>query len=352
MREEISRGETMNITLKELAEKIGGEVAGDPEVCILGAADIPDAVCGEIVFAETPRHLGEAQKSNASAIIAARDADASGKPLIRVDNPRYAFARILEVFSPSAFREPGVHPTCIVGEGVTIGENPSIANNVYIGRNTAIGKNAVIYPFVYIDDNVTIGDNCIIRPSVTISDTSEIGNNVIIHSGTAVGSDGFGYIRIGNDQYKIPQIGKVVIGSNVEIGANVTIDRARTGKTVIGNGTKIDNLVHIAHNVVIGENSIIVAQVGIAGSTEIGSNVILAGQVGVKDHIKIGDNSVICAQGGVIGDVSPGEFLSGFPARPHREQMKFFAVQNKLPGLLRQVRDLEKRIKELEDGQK
>ncbi len=339
----------MNKTLRELADLIGGEVSGDSGVCISGAADISDAASGDIVFAETPRLLAEARKSQATAIIVHKNADISEKPVIRVDNPRYAFARTLEIFAPSKIHEPGVHPTCIVGEGTTIGENPSIGSHVYIGRNTTIGNDVVIYPSVYIDDNVSIGDNCTIYPFCTIHDTVEIGNKSIIHSGSVIGSDGFGYIRVGSEQYKIPQIGKVIIGDNVEIGANVTIDRARTGKTEIGRGTKIDNLVHIAHNVTIGENCIIIAQAGIAGSTEIGNNVIMAGQAGVKDHVKVGDNAILCANAGVIGDVAAGEFLSGYPARPHREQMRLYAAQTKLPGLLRLVRDLERRVKELED---
>lgn len=336
-------------SLGELAELVDGELAGNPSIQITGAADIADAVEGEIVFAETPKHLGQAERSRASAIVTYRDASNSSKPIIRVANPRYAFAQILSVFSPEKHREGGIHPTSVVGEGTSIGENPSIGYNVYIGRNTKIGKNAWIYPFVFIGDNVEIGDDCVLHPFVALQDGIYVGNNVTIHSGTVIGSDGFGYTRIGDEHFKIPQIGTVVVGDNVEIGANVTIDRARTGKTTIGSGTKIDNLVHIAHNVTVGKNCIIVAQVGISGSCELGDRVVLAGQSGLKDHLVIGDDAIICARAGVIGDVEPGAFVSGYPARPHREQMRMHAVQQRLPSLLRELKELEKRVQELEE---
>jgi UDP-3-O-[3-hydroxymyristoyl] glucosamine N-acyltransferase len=336
-------------TLKELAELVNGDLHGDPDVCIQGAADIADAEEGDIVFAESPRFFEEAQRSRASAIIVRRGMHNSSKPTIAVDNPRYAFARVLEEFSPVKNREIGIHPTSVIGPGTIIGENPSIGYNVYIGRNTNIGKNVWIYPFAYIGDNVRIGDNCIIYPFVAIHDDVVIGNSVIVHSGTVIGSDGFGYTCVNGEHYKMPQIGKVVIGDNVEIGANVTIDRARTGKTVIGRGTKIDNLVQIAHNTEIGENCVIVAQVGISGSVKVGNGVILAGQTGLKDHISIGDGAVVCAKSGVIGDVGPGEVVSGYPARSHKDQMRILASQQKLPTLLKQVKELERRVGELEE---
>ena len=335
-------------SLRELADLVEGDIEGDPEVRISGAADIADAQEGNIVFAETPRFVEEARKSRASAIIIYKGARNSGKPTITVANPRYAFAQVLRVFAPAKTREPGIHPTSIVGPGASIGENPSIGFNVYIGRNASIGGNAWIYPFVFIGDNVRLGDNCIIYPLVAIHDGVTIGNDVIVHSGTVIGSDGFGYTKVGGEHYKMPQIGTVVIGDNVEIGANVTVDRARTGKTVIGRGTKIDNLVHIAHNVKIGENCIVVAQVGVSGSVDIGDRVVLAGQAGLKDHITVGDDTVIYARAGVIGNIGSGEFVSGYPARSHKNQMRIQAAQQRLPALLRLVKDLERRIKELE----
>ncbi|HUV03763.1 MAG TPA: UDP-3-O-(3-hydroxymyristoyl)glucosamine N-acyltransferase [Armatimonadota bacterium] len=339
-------------SLRELAELVEGDLEGDPELRISGAADIADAEEGDIVFAETPRFVEEARKSRASAIIAYRGARNSGKPTISVANPRYAFAQALNAFSPAKTRESGIHPTSVVGPGASIGENPSIGFDVYIGRNASIGNNAWIYPFVFIGDNVRLGDNCIIYPFVALYDGVTIGNDVIVHSGAVIGADGFGFTKVGGEHYKMPQIGTVVVGDYVEIGANVTIDRARTGKTVIGRGTKIDNLVHIAHNVKIGENCVVVAQVGISGSVDIGDRVVLAGQAGLKDHITVGDDAVICARAGVIGDIGSGEFVSGFPARSHKEEMRIHAAQQRLPALLRLVKDLERRIKELEGRSK
>jgi len=339
----------MSKSLRELAELIRGEVVGDPETQVYGAADITDAHVGDIVFAETPKLVEQARRSQASAIIAHKRARNSGKPMITVENPRYAFAQVLKVFSPVRYRESGVHPTSFVGQGTYIGESPSIGFNVHIGRNSRIGNNAWIYPLVFIGDNVEIGDDCLIYPLAAIHDDVKLGNSAIVHSGAVVGSDGFGYTKVNGEHYKMPQIGTVVIGDNVEIGANVTIDRARTGRTEIGSGTKIDNLVHIAHNVKIGENCIVIAQVGISGSVEIGDRVILAGQAGLKDHVAVGDDAVVCARAGVIGDVDPGAFVSGYPARSHKEQMRMHAAQRKLPAVLKLIKDLERRIKELED---
>ena len=339
----------MQKSLKELAEMVGGELTGSPDLPISGAADITDAEEGDIVFAESPKHLEEAVASRASAVIAFEGANDSGKPIVAVRSPRYAFAQILTVFSPERRREPGIHPSSIVGSDTAIGEDPSIGPNVYIGRNTTIGRNVFIHPFVYIGDDVRIGDDCVLYPFASILDRTELRDRVTIHSGTVIGSDGFGYTKVGHEHYKIPQIGHVVIGDDVEIGANCTIDRARTGVTEIGRGTKLDNLVHVAHNVRIGEDCIIIAQVGISGSVKIGNEAVLAGQAGIKDHVTIGDGAILCARSGVIGDIEPGAFVSGYPARDHREQMRLYAAEQRVPALLKTVKDLEKRIKSLED---
>lgn len=338
----------MTKSVKELAVLVGGEIVGDGAVEITGAADIQDARDGDIVFAETAKLFEQARESRSAAIITNTGARNSGKPVIAVDNPRYAFAQVLEVFSPSENRPAGIHPASLPGPNASVGENPSIGRNVHIGDNVTIGKDAWIHPFVFIDDDVHVGNNAIIYPFVSIHRNASIGDNVRIHSGTVIGSDGFGYTQVRGRHYKIPQIGSVVIGDDVEIGANVTIDRARTGKTEIGRGTKIDNLVHIAHNVRIGEDCLVIAQVGISGSVHIGNRVILAGQAGIKDNITIGDHAIICARAGVIGDIKPDAFVSGYPARPHRDQMRLQAVQNRLPDMLKQLKVLKKRVHELE----
>jgi len=340
----------MRKSLGELAVLVGGEVVGDPSTEISGAADIADAQEGDIVFAETPKLLEEAQECRASAVIALPEVTNSRKSLIRTANPRYAFAKVLEAFSPEIERPIGIHPTSSTGSHLTAGERLSVGFNAYIGSDVTLGDDVWIQPFAYVGDRVRLGDGCVIHPFVAIHDGVTIGNKVIIHTGSVIGSDGFGYTRIGDEHHKIPQIGTVVIGDDVEIGANVTIDRARTGKTGIGRGTKIDNLVHVAHNVSIGENCIIIAQVGVSGSVHIGDRVILAGQSGAKDHLTIGSDSIVCARAGVIGDVAPGSFVSGYPARPHKEQMRTYAALQKLPELARLVRELEKRVKALEEG--
>ena len=336
-------------SLGELAALVGGEVVGDPAIEVSGAADIADACEGDIVFAESPKHLTHALKSAAVAVIARPEALNSHKPLIRTANPRLAFAKVLGALAPSSERPLGIHPTASVGSNLQSGDGLSVGSNAFIGDDVSLGSDVWIHPLVYIGNNVRIGSGCVLHPSVSILDNVTIGDNVIIHAGAVVGSDGFGYTLAGTEHFKIPQVGTVVIGDDVEIGANVTIDRARTGKTVIGRGTKIDNLVHIAHNVTIGENCIIVAQVGISGTVKVGDNVVFGGQSGVKDHVTIGDNSMVCARAGIIGDVPRDSHVSGMPAVPHNEQMRAQAALLRLPELLKTIRSLEKRIKALEE---
>ncbi|HEY3297110.1 MAG TPA: UDP-3-O-(3-hydroxymyristoyl)glucosamine N-acyltransferase, partial [Armatimonadota bacterium] len=307
------------------------------------------AVEGDIVFAESPKLLEEASASKASAIISLPEIPDVGRPMILVQNPRLAFAKVLEVFSQMRKPETGIHPSSFIGAGTTIGSNPSIGFNVSIGCDVVIGDNVWIYPFVHIGDGAHIGDDCVVHPFVSIYDRASIGNRVIIHGGSVIGADGFGYTKAGDKHYKIPQIGTVMIGDDVEVGANVTIDRARTGVTRIGSGTKIDNLVQIGHNVNIGENCIVISQTGISGSVEIGDRVLITGQAGIKDHVKIGHDSVLAGRAGIMNDVDPGSFLSGYPARPHKESMKVFAAENRLPELVRTIKSMEKRIKELEE---
>jgi UDP-3-O-[3-hydroxymyristoyl] glucosamine N-acyltransferase len=270
------------------------------------------------------------------------------KPIIRVKNPKFAFAQALRVFAPEPKVFQGIHPTANIGVKTQLGKNVSVHANSVIGEGCSIGDNVVIFPFVFIGDGVHIGNDSVVYPQVTIHDRTEIGENVIIHSGTVIGTDGFGYMFIEDRHYKIPQIGRVIIGDDVEIGANVTIDRARTGTTRIGRGTKIDNLVHIGHNCNIGEHCVIVAQVGVSGSVDIGKGVILAGQVGVKDHVTIGDGAIVAANSGVIGNIAPGAFVSGHYARPHQQEMRAYATYQHLPDMAKQMRALESKIKSLE----
>ncbi len=340
----------MQTTVGELAALVDGAVEGDENITIWGISSIEDARDGDITFAENEKLLSSAGRSQASAVIAPVSAPAANKPLIRVKNPRFAFAQVLRIFAPEPKAYQGIHPSAIIGDGVVLGDNVSIHALAVVGDNVTIGANTVVYPQAYIGDEVSIGENCVIYPQVVLHSNTEIGDCVVIHSGSVLGTDGFGYMFIENRHYKIPQIGRVIVENDVEIGANVTIDRARTGFTRIGAGTKIDNLVHIGHNTSVGRNCVIVAQVGISGSVEMGDGVILAGQVGVKDHVKIGGGTVVCGQTGVIGDLPAGSFVTGPYARPHNQEMRAQAVHTKLPDMYKRLKDMEARLAALEGG--
>lgn len=338
----------MRKTVQELSELVGGEILGDATCEVTGVSSIEEAMPGDLVFAQDARYLRAAGASAASAIVGPSTARNTGKPLILVDDPKYAFARILQVFAPSVRIKPGIDPNAHIGSGFQSGSDVSIQLGAYIGENVTVGDRVIVHPHAYIADDVKMGSDVVIHPFVTISQGVEIGDRVTIYSGTVIGSDGFGYVMVDNAHQKIPQIGNVVIGDDVEIGANSAIDRARTGSTTIGSGAKIDNLVHIAHNVKIGKNCLVVALTGVAGSCNIGDGVVLAGQSGVKDNVVIGDNAVVSARAGVIGDIAPGTRVSGFPAREHREQMRMTAAQLHVPELLKQISRLEERIAALE----
>ena len=335
------------LTVGELARRIEGAVEGDHGAVIVGVSSIDEANFGDIVFAENARFLSKAAKSRASAIVSFLDATTPDKPLIKVDNPRYAWVKVLELFRQPLNVSPGVHPTAVVGLHPCIGENASIGPHVTVGDNVKIGSRAVIMGGCSVGDDCEIAEDCIVFPNVTLYPYTKLGARVTIHSGTVIGADGFGYMRIGDHSYKIPHVGNVEIGDDVEIGANCAIDRGKTGSTIIGARTKIDNLVHIAHNVKTGTDCVIIAQVGVAGSVELGRGVTLAGQAGLKDHIKLGDGATVMAQGGVFGDVKAGEQVSGYPARPHREKMRVEAATAKLPDYIRRIRALEKQNAQL-----
>ena len=344
-------------TVSELAQFVQGRVFGDGQTVIRGIAAIEDAQTGDITFAESARFLQNAAQSQASAILAPDVADLdnalangglSKKTLIQVANPRLAFAQLLDLFAPERYQVREIHRTAIIGTDFRHGVNAFIGANCVLGDNVRLGDNVTIHPLVYLGDDVEIGDNTIVYPNVSLLRGTVIGACCILHSGSVFGADGYGYLTSGGKHRKVPQIGNVAVGSDVEIGANVTIDRARTGTTRIGRGTKIDNLVHIGHNCEIGEDCLIVAQVGLAGGVETGKNVIIAGQAGVKEQVKIGEQSVIAAQSGVFGDIAPRTHVSGYPARPHKESLKVSAAANQLPEMLKAFRDMEKRITELE----
>ena len=339
----------MNKTLREIAELVNGTLLGDGGIEIAGVTNIEEATMNDITFAVAP-HLDKAARSLAAAVIIPNTITEFAKPAIQVENPRIAFVSLLNVFMPQIEVEPGIHPTAVIGKDAIIGENVSIMAYAVIGDHAKIGNHTIVYPHTYIGHGATVGSNSVLYPNVTIGAGCHIGSRAIIHSGAVIGSDGFGFITVAGRHQKVPQVGNVLIEDDVEIGANAAIDRATTGSTIVKNGTKIDNLVHLAHNVVVGENCFFVAQTGIAGSVKIGNNVTFAGQSGSAGHLTIGDQCVFAAKAGVIGDVPERSFYAGFQARPHKEWLRAEAAGNKVPDLIKKVRELEKRLAAIEGG--
>jgi UDP-3-O-[3-hydroxymyristoyl] glucosamine N-acyltransferase len=336
----------VELTVQELAALVGGQFASeaDGQKKIRGAAAIADAGVGQVTFFGNAKYLSQIKASLATAALVPLDfSEAISAVAIRVANPSLAFAQLLEKFAPAPILlVPGVHPTAVIGREVALGENVSIQPFVVIEDGSQIGANTVIGAHGYIGHEARIGADCQLAPRVTVGARSIIGARVIIHSGAVLGSDGFGFEFAGGRHVKIPQTGIVQIDDDVEIGANVAIDRARFGRTWIQEGSKIDNLVQIAHNVVIGKHCIIVSQTGISGSTRLGNYVTLAGQVGVVGHIEIGDQVIVGAKGGVSKNVAPKEVIWGSPvAGPIREAKEQVAALRRLPKLLKRVTQLE-----------
>lgn len=335
----------MEFTVSELAAFVGGQFASDADgsIRITGAAAVTDAAEGKVTFFANPKYLPQLKASRASVALVPLDfCEPIPAIAIRVKNPSLAFAQLLEKFVPPAVRFfPGVHPTAVVASSAVLGENVSIQPFVVIEDGARIGANSVIGAHGYVGHEATIGPDCQFAPRVTIGAGCLIGARVLIHSGAVLGSDGFGFEFSGGRHVKIPQTGIVQVDDDVEIGANVTIDRARFGRTWIGEGTKIDNLVQIAHNVVIGKHCLLIAQTGISGSTRLGNFVTLAGQVGVVGHIEIGDKVTVGAQAGVSKSLKPGETFWGSPAQPMRETLEQLASARRLPKLLERVKRLE-----------
>jgi len=350
------------MTLRELAQALGAElVGGDPSTQVLGVSGLDNAAPGYVAYAEDGRRQEQGESTEAVALIAPLGLEPGGKPLLRVANPRLAYARALGLLSPQTRPAPGLHPTAVIGEGVTFGTGQtgspaaeavaagvSVGAYAVIGAGCAIGRGARIHPLVSIGDDVRIGAESEIHPNVTVYHSVTIGERAIVGAGSVIGGDGFGYVRDGDAHIRIPHIGTVIIEDDVEVGCNVTIDRSTTGATVIGQGSKLDNLVHIAHNVRIGRNSLLMGQVGISGSVTIGDNVMMAGQAGAKDHVAVGDNVQAGARAAIRGDIPPGTIVWGDPARSHWEQLRIDGAISRLPKLLSTVRELERRVRELE----
>jgi UDP-3-O-[3-hydroxymyristoyl] glucosamine N-acyltransferase len=347
----------MKKKLREICECVDGELYGDGEIEINGIAGIKEARQHEITFLANAKYRSEMAHTQASAIIIDKEMPCNGIPAIRVEDPYIAFVSVLELFAwrKQQAVEGGIHETAILGENVQMGERVSIQAYTVIGDNVQIGDETVINPFVYIGDDAKIGSQVEIYPNVTIREDVQIGNRVIIHCGAIIGSDGFGFATMGEQSTsryrKIPQIGTVILEDDVEIGANTTVDRATMTNqaTTIKRGTKIDNLVQIAHNVTVGEDCCIAAQVGIAGSTELKDRVTIAGHGGAAGHLTVGEDTVILAKSAVTKDTPAGSHVSGFPARPHAQELRIQASVRKVPSMLQEFAQLQKRVVELEE---
>ena len=335
-------------TVGEVAERINAVVEGDPNLQLLGFAPAAAAAEGYLTFADNETYLEKADQSKASAILLdGKSKSSTGKTVLRVKNARIAFAHVMQMFFPESKPEPGIHPTSVVESGAEVDPQAHIGAFCHIEKGARIGKGTVIDAFCQVGENVQIGEDCRIFPRVTFYSGVKIGNRVRIHSGTVIGSDGFGYVLDQGVHVKVPQVGTVIVHDDVEIGANVTIDRGAMDVTEIGRGTKIDNLVMIAHNVKIGGNCILVSQVGIAGSTHLGNYVVLAGQVGLAGHLKLGNQVTVGAKAGVMNNIPDGEMWLGTPAMPHKEAKRVMVSWLGLPEGLRRIRQLEHELEEL-----
>jgi UDP-3-O-[3-hydroxymyristoyl] glucosamine N-acyltransferase len=333
--------------LTELADRLGAEVVGDGDREVVGVRALDEAGPEHLSFLHNPKYLARAQASKAGAILVKDPSELPGRDLLVCDEPYLALARALELMHPSPRPEPGIHGTAVVADDVAMGEGVSIGACAVVGPGTRIGDRSVVGPGCVLGGEVEVGADCLLHPRVVVEDRCRIGDRCILHAGVVVGSDGYGFATVEGVHHKVPQVGIVVLEDDVELGANTCIDRATLGETRIGRGTKMDNLVHVAHNVEIGEGCLLVAGVGISGSTKLGHHVTFAGHAGAAGHLDIGDNAVVGAKAAAMKDVPDGEIVSGVPARPLKEWLKANANLRRLDALLTRVRELEKAIARL-----
>ncbi len=339
----------MSYTLGDIADLLKGDLSGEREVPITGVNALEKASEGDISFYSDPRFKESLKSTKAAAIFVSKRNELFPGPQILVPNPVLAFAKVTGFFAPSpSSREPGISEGAVIHEGAQIGNNAVIYPHVYVGEGAVIGDDVILFPGVFIGDRARVGNRSLIYPNVSVLHDCLIGNDVIIHAGTTIGSDGFGFVRDGSVNVKIPQIGIVQIDDDVEIGANNAIDRAALGKTWLKRGVKTDNLVQIAHNVVIGEDTILVAQVAVGGSARIGREVVIGGQVAIADHLEIGDRAMIGSQSGVAKSLAPGKIVSGTPTMPHKLWLRTRSLITRLPDLNARIKKLEKKIQSLE----
>jgi UDP-3-O-[3-hydroxymyristoyl] glucosamine N-acyltransferase len=343
------------LRLSEIARAIDGTLEGDRDPVITGVSGIREAEAGQVSFLAHPRYAPYVSLTKATALIVGPEglpgeAESAGAPLlVRVENPYHGFLKALTLFGGDRRAvEPGIHPSAVVAEGVLLGSDVSIGAHVVLERGVVLGDRVALLPGVFVGEDAVLGNDCFLWPNVVVRERCRLGRRVVVHAGSVIGSDGFGYVRDGERQLKVPQVGIVDVGDDVEIGAGVTIDRATTGATTIGEGVKIDNLVQVAHNVTIGPHSVVCAQVGISGSARIGEAVTIGGQAGIIGHIYVGDRVVVAGKSGVTKSVPPDTRVSGYPAEAHEQALRAQAHARRLPDLVREVRDLKSRLEALE----
>lgn len=340
----------MERTLGELAALVGGRLEGDPARRISGVAAVDEAGPAEITFLSNPKYATKVKDSKAGAIVIDAKAAKPAMDAIRVADPNFAFIAIAEAFAEKYPAPQGIHPTAVVAPSAKLAPGVAVGPHAIIGDGAEIGPGSVIHALVFVGPKVRIGKDVLLHPHVTIREGCRLGDRVILGPGTVIGSDGFGFATKGTVHHKIPQFGIVEIGDDVELGANCTVDRARFGRTVIGHGCKLDNLVHLAHNVTLGEGVLIAAGTVIAGSSRIGRFAMLGGQVAVGGHVTVGERAILTGQAGLSKDMPAGQMYNGTPAMPHIKHLRAMAAANRVAGLLEEIRDLRRRLKAVEEG--
>ena len=337
------------VTLQEIADYLGTEVLGNPEEKISGIQGILEAKAGDITFLANPKYKDKLPLCQASAVVVSQGIEVEGMNLIPAENPRMDFAKIVRLMVPSKQENQEIAKNAFIAKSASIGVGVTLYPGVYIGENVTIGDNTVVYSGSFLGDDVTIGKDCMIYANVSIHHETKIGNRVIVNSNSVIGSEGFGFERDGDRHFKIPQVGNVIIEDDVEIGALCAIDRGSIKATLISKGTKLDNLIHIAHNCQLGENNLILSQVGLAGTVTTGKNVYFAGKSGCMDHIQIADRAQIGGAAVVTGNIEKAGMYFGYPARPYQEWKKASALFYKSDELRKKNQELEKRIQKLEE---
>jgi len=341
----------LQLTVGQLAAQLGATVIGDSELIVSGLAGIAEAKSGDLSFVANPKYKNQLAASKATAVLVGLDISVEHatdeRALLQIENPRLAFARVMGLAFPKKVETPGVSPDAHVDLSSQIDPTATLYPGVTVGANSEIGAGTVIYPGCFIGDQVKIGENCLIHPNVTIMHGTVIGSRVVLNASSVLGCEGFGYERDGDKHFKIPQVGSVIIEDDVEIGSMCAIDRGSIQSTIIGSGTKLDNLIHIAHNCHLGPNNLVLSQAGLAGTVKTGTNVYFAGQSGCMDHIKIADRVQVGGRAVVTSDLSEPGLYFGYPAKPHSEWQKASVMFYKTPEMSRRLSELEKQVEKL-----